>query len=128
MRVPLYREEIVTEKRIVPTEEVIVRKTEVVDQQVVGATLRSEHVETVQTNSHSSSILGNTASSNFAGSSNLNGAHDTRDTNFDGKVSLGEKVTGAVTGNKGYVSDPRDTNRDGKVSLGEKVKGAAARG
>jgi len=128
MRVALYREEIVTEKRIVPTEEVIVRKTEVVDQQVVGATLRSEHVETVQTNTHSSSILGGNTSSNFVGSSNLTGAHDTRDTNFDGKVSLGEKVKGAVTGNKGSVVDSRDTNRDGKVSLGEKVKGAAARG
>jgi len=129
MRVPLYREEIVTEKFVIPTEEVIVRKTEVMDNQVVGATLRSEHVETVQTNAHSSSILGSTTgSSNFVGSSNFNGAHDTRDTNFDGKVSLGEKVKGAVTGNKGSVVDSRDTNRDGKVSLGEKVMGAAARG
>jgi uncharacterized protein (TIGR02271 family) len=96
MRVPLYREEIITEKRVVPTEEVIVRKTEVVDNQVVGATLRSEHVETVQTNTHSSSMLGNTASSNFVGSSTFTGAHDPRDTNKDGKVSLGEKVKGAA--------------------------------
>ena len=48
LRVPLYREEVVTEKRIVPTEEVIVRKKEVIENEVVGATLRSEYVETTQ--------------------------------------------------------------------------------
>jgi len=41
VRVPLHKEEIVTEKRIVPTEEVIVRKKEVVENQIVGDTLRS---------------------------------------------------------------------------------------
>jgi len=132
MRVPLFREEIVTEKRVVPTEEVIVRKKEVVDQQTVGATLRSEHVETVQTtHTHSSTILdtnnSSMMSSNIVGSSQLAGVHDARDTNFDGKVSLGEKVKGAVAGNKGPVIDSRDLNKDGKVSTSEKVK-AAARG
>jgi uncharacterized protein (TIGR02271 family) len=109
MRVPLYREEIVTEKRIVPTEEVIVRKQEVVDQQVVGATLRSEHVETIQTGTHSTSAM-------------AGGLHDSRDTNFDGHVSMGEKLKGASLGNTTGAYDARDTNRDGHVSMGEKIK------
>lgn len=45
-RVLLYREEVVTTKRLVPTEEVVVTKNEVVDQHTVEATLRSEFVET----------------------------------------------------------------------------------
>lgn len=48
LRVPLHREELVTEKRVVPTEEVIVRKRDVTEHQNVEATLRSEHVETRQ--------------------------------------------------------------------------------
>jgi len=46
VRVPLRREELVTEKRVVPTEEVVIRKKDVTEHQTVGATLRSEHVET----------------------------------------------------------------------------------
>jgi len=45
-RVVLYREEVVTDKRVVPNEEVVVRKDVVTDQATVGATLRSEYVET----------------------------------------------------------------------------------
>jgi uncharacterized protein (TIGR02271 family) len=108
VRVPLYREEIITEKRIVPTEEVVVRKKEVMDQQTVGANLRSEFVETMQTQ-QSSSI----------------GAFDARDTNRDGHVSLGEKVKGG-SAFAGQGLDARDTNRDGHVSLGERVKGGSA--
>jgi uncharacterized protein (TIGR02271 family) len=47
-RVVLYREEVVTEKRLVPNEEVVVRKDVVTDQATVGATLRSEYIETSQ--------------------------------------------------------------------------------
>jgi uncharacterized protein (TIGR02271 family) len=113
MRVALFREEIVTEKRIVPTEEVIVRKKEVVDQQLVGATLRSEHVETVQTGTHSSSILSG-------------GSYDARDTNRDGHISMGEKIQGAAMGTHSTGAyDARDSNRDGHVSMGEKLKGTA---
>jgi len=118
LHVAMFREEIVTEKRVVPIEEVIVRKKEVVDQQVVGATLRSEHIETVQTNalSSSSAIL-------------TGGVHDIRDTNLDGHVSMGEKIKGAALGTNTASTtgalDARDTNRDGHVSMGEKVKGAA---
>jgi uncharacterized protein (TIGR02271 family) len=50
-RVLLYREEVVTTKRVVPSEEVVVTKTGVTDHQTVGATLRSEHVETTQVDS-----------------------------------------------------------------------------
>jgi uncharacterized protein (TIGR02271 family) len=67
VRVPLYREELVTEKRIVPTEEVIIRKKEIIENETVGATLRSEFVETRQIES---------------------GAFDARDTNRDGHVSV----------------------------------------
>jgi uncharacterized protein (TIGR02271 family) len=94
VRVPLYREEVVTEKRIVPTEEVIVRKKEIVGQEVVDATLRSEYVETSQ--SH---------------------AHSTMDTNRDGHISTAEK-------RKGGHLDSRDTNHDGHVSAGERLKSA----
>jgi uncharacterized protein (TIGR02271 family) len=122
VRVPLHREEILTEKRIVPTEEVIVRKKDIMDNQTVGATLRSEFVETMQTG----------------------GAFDARDTNRDGHVSMGEKFQKTGHGDArdlnrdGHVSmgeklksqsaygDSRDTNRDGHVSMGEKLKGAAA--
>jgi uncharacterized protein (TIGR02271 family) len=140
MRVALFREELVTEKRIVPTEEVIVRKQEVVDQQTVGATLRSEHVETIQTgintnmtgsldsrdlnrDGHISTGERLATGSNFAGS---NFGHDARDTNRDGHVSMGEKLKGATMGSSTGAFDARDTNRDGHVSMGEKFTGAAA--
>jgi uncharacterized protein (TIGR02271 family) len=100
VRVPLYREEVVTEKRIVPTEEVIVRKKEVMGQEVVGATLRSEYVETSQT-----------------GSTVHAGVHSTMDTNHDGHISASEK-------RKGGHLDARDTNHDGHVSAGERLKSA----
>jgi len=98
VRIPLHREEVLTEKRIVPTEEVIVRKKEVVGQETVGATLRSEYVETTQTGSA------------------LHGA-STMDTHRDGALSPGGK-------RKGTHGDSRDTNHDGHVSVGEKLKSA----
>ena len=99
VRVPLAREEIITEKRVVPTEEVVVRKKEIVDNQTVGATLRSEYVDTAQT----AGIAGTHKS-----------ALESRDLNRDGHVSMGEKFKTAP-----------DTNGDGHVSMGEKLKGAA---
>jgi uncharacterized protein (TIGR02271 family) len=109
LRVPLHREEVIMEKRVVPTEEVIVRKKEVVENQVVGATLRSEYVDTVQTQV--------SQGASFAGAAHTTGAYgDSRDLNRDGHVSIGEKLKTAP-----------DTNMDGRVSAAEKVK-AAARG
>ena len=109
LRVPLHREEVIMEKRVVPTEEVIVRKKEVVENQVVGATLRSEYVDTVQTQV--------SQGASFASSAHTTGAYgDARDVNRDGHVSIGEKLKTAP-----------DTNGDGRVSAAEKVK-AAARG
>jgi len=117
VRVPLYREEIVTEKRLVPTEEVIVRKKEVMDQQTVGANLRSEYVETAQTG----------INQNFgSASTNTTGAFDARDTNRDGHVSMDEKLKGGNAHSNTGAFDARDTNRDGHVSLGEKLKGGNA--
>jgi len=120
VRVPLYREEIITEKRLVPTEEVIVRKKEIIDQQTVGATLRSEYVETSQTGmSHQAGFQQGSAYSNT-------GAFDARDTNRDGHVSMGEKLKGGAYTNTTGAFDARDTNRDGHVSMGEKLKGGNA--
>lgn len=100
-RVTLYREEIVIEKRLVPIEEVIMRKRVVTDYQTVDAILRSEHFETTQ----------------------LSDGHDVRDTNHDGHVSMGEKIKSAIHGsNTSY--DPRDTNHDGRLSLTERLKGS----
>jgi uncharacterized protein (TIGR02271 family) len=45
IRIPLHAEEAVVEKRVVPTEELVVRKREVVENQPVDATLRREHAE-----------------------------------------------------------------------------------
>jgi uncharacterized protein (TIGR02271 family) len=134
VRVPLYREEVITEKRIVPTEEVIVRKKEVMDQQTVGATLRSEYVETTQTGmtTHASGFdardtnrdghvsMGEKLQGGSA-YNNTTGAFDARDTNRDGHVSMGEKLQG---GNATAYGDIRDKNHDGHVSMGEKLKGA----
>jgi uncharacterized protein (TIGR02271 family) len=107
VRMPLYREEVIAEKRVVPTEEVIVRKKEVVDQQTVGATLRSEYVETSQAGVHHQA------------------GFDARDTNRDGHVSMGEKLQGGNAMAYGATTaDSRDLNRDGHVSLGEKLKTA----
>jgi len=141
MRVALFREEIVTEKRIVPTEEVIVRKKEVVDQQTVGATLRSEHVEAIQTGTHSSSTMAGgmydardtnrdghvSMGEKLKSGTTSSGAYDARDTNVDGHVSMGEKMKGAAVGTSSTGAyDARDTNRDGHVSMGQKLKGSAS--
>src|SRR5215213_8675337 len=45
IRVPVMREEAVVEKRLVPTEEIIIRKTAVRDTQTVSADLRRERVD-----------------------------------------------------------------------------------
>jgi uncharacterized protein (TIGR02271 family) len=116
VRMPLYREEIVAEKRVVPTEEVIVRKNEVVENQTVGATLRSEFVETRQ---HNEGVLD--------ARHHATGTFDARDTNLDGHVSMGEKLKGGLAHNKTGALDARDTNRDGHVSMGEKLKSADMR-
>jgi uncharacterized protein (TIGR02271 family) len=136
VRVPLYREEIITEKRIVPTEEVVVRKKEVLDQQTVGATLRSEYVETAQLGTSSGFDARDMNRDGHvsmgeklqAGSAYSNiGAYDARDTNRDGHVSMGEKLMGGNANATNFgAMDPRDTNRDGHVSLGEKLKGGKA--
>jgi len=134
VRMPLYREEIVTEKRLVPTEEVIVRKKEVVDQQTVGATLRSEYVETTQTGISGAGFDARDINRDGhvsmgeklqGGAYSNTGAYDARDTNRDGHVSMGEKLKG---GNTAAFGDVRDTNRDGHVSMGEKLKGADLNG
>jgi len=124
----------VTEKRVVPIEEVIVRKTEVVDQQTVGATLRSEFVETSQVHQNASTGAFDARDTNRDGHVSMGeklrgdtftGAYDARDTNRDGHVSMGEKLKGDSAFKSG-VYDARDTNRDGHVSMGEKFKGDSA--
>ena len=80
VRVPLYREELVTEKRIVPTEEVIIGKREVTEQQKVSDTLRSEYIDQTQAGTHKTGT----------------GIHDTRDTEH---MSAGEKIKAALGAN-----------------------------
>lgn len=131
IRVPLHREEILTEKRLVPTEEVIVRKHEVMDQQTVGANLRSEYAETTKTGTTTHATGFDARDTNRDGhvsmgeklkaGTSTHAAFDSRDTNHDGHVSMGEKIKGA---NATGFSDNRDLNRDGHVSLGEKFKAA----
>jgi uncharacterized protein (TIGR02271 family) len=45
IRIPVMREEAVVEKRLVPTEEIIIRKTAVRENQTVEADLRRERVD-----------------------------------------------------------------------------------
>ncbi|HEU4457114.1 MAG TPA: DUF2382 domain-containing protein [Longimicrobium sp.] len=45
IRIPLHEEEVVVEKRVVPTEELVVRKHQVVENTPVEADLRREHLE-----------------------------------------------------------------------------------
>lgn len=45
VRIPLHREQIVTQKRIIPTEEIIIRKKSVTEKQIVSDILRSEDIE-----------------------------------------------------------------------------------
>ena len=54
IRVQLHAEEAIVEKRVVPTEEIVVRKREVVENESVDATLRREHAEVDRevTNTH----------------------------------------------------------------------------
>jgi len=136
-RVTLYREEIVIEKRLVPIEEVIVRKRVVTDYQTVDAILRSEHFETTQlsggsdardTNHDGYVSMGEKAKAAVVGVPAMSqGAFDARDTNHDGYVSTGEKLKSAAVGTSSTgMYDPRDTNHDGRVSMGEKLQGSSA--
>jgi len=106
IRVPLYKEEVIAQKQVVPKEEIVVRKKEVIGQDTVTATLRSEFAEEFESTAHSTT----------------SGAFDARDTNLDGHVSMGEKLKGAFGSHKAGAFDARDTNRDGHVSMGEKLK------
>jgi len=129
VRVPLHKEEIVTQKRIVPTEEVIVRKKEVMDNQMVSDTLRSEYVETDQQrtgfDARDTNRDGHVSMGEKFQSHGSSGAFDARDTDRDGHVSMGEKLKGSSFGSTSGAYDARDTNRDGHVSMGEKLKGDA---
>jgi uncharacterized protein (TIGR02271 family) len=135
VRVNLYREELVTEKRIVPTEEVIIRKKEIIENETVGATLRSEFVETQQINSAAFDARDTNRDGHVSMGEKLKGdfthrntgALDARDTNRDGHVSMGEKLKGDLTHRNTGALDSRDTNRDGHVSMGEKLKSADMR-
>jgi uncharacterized protein (TIGR02271 family) len=113
VRVPLMREELVTQKVLVPKEEIIVHKKEMVDNKVVEADLRREHLETARLPASTHPTTGT-------------GFSDSRDLNRDGHVSMGEKAAARGTGYSG--SDPRDLNHDGHVSMGEKAAAGAQPG
>jgi uncharacterized protein (TIGR02271 family) len=111
IRVPLMREEVIAQKIAVPTEEVIIRKTQHIDTKPIEADLRREHLETER--------IATTASATHTGFT------DSRDLNRDGHVSMGERAAAATTGahNTGFT-DSRDLNRDGHVSMGERAAAA----
>jgi uncharacterized protein (TIGR02271 family) len=52
IRVPLTAEEAVVEKRVVPKEELVVRKQEVTEERMVEADLRTERAEVREVNAH----------------------------------------------------------------------------
>ena len=52
IRVPLSAEEAVVEKRVVPKEELVVRKQEVTEERMVEADLRTERAEVREINAH----------------------------------------------------------------------------
>jgi uncharacterized protein (TIGR02271 family) len=141
IRVPLMREEVVAQKVVVPTEEIVVRKTVHTDNKPLETDLRSEYVDTqrLATNTtvgHDSRDLnrdghvsmGEKAAATGLGQTNT-GLHDSRDLNRDGHVSMGEKAaaTGLGQTNTG-LHDSRDRNRDGHVSMGEKATAATGLG
>lgn len=49
IRVPISHEEVIVEKRVVPKEELVIKKHEVQDQKVVEETVRREHAEVTRT-------------------------------------------------------------------------------
>lgn len=49
IRVPISHEEVTVEKRVVPKEELVIKKNQVQDQQVVEDTVRREHAEVTRT-------------------------------------------------------------------------------
>ncbi|HEY0776568.1 MAG TPA: YsnF/AvaK domain-containing protein [Gemmatirosa sp.] len=69
IRVPLTREEAVVEKRIVPTEEVVVRTREVTDNQTVEADLRRERLVTEGLDQQTGYAAGTTGSLNTSSTS-----------------------------------------------------------
>jgi uncharacterized protein (TIGR02271 family) len=147
---PLKREEVVAEKVVVPKEEVLVHKKEIIDNQVVDANLRREFAELGERNvgamTHDSRDLNRdghvsmgenaAAATGLAGTTRLGHtttgtgfASDSRDLNRDGHVSTGERAAAATGLGKGTDAagfDSRDLNKDGHVSMGEKATAAAA--
>ena len=139
IRVPLYKEEVIAQKQVVPKEEIVVRKQEKIGHDTVNATLRSEVAEGTQSSTHLSTTgafdardtnrdghvsTGEKLKSDTFGTHNSTGAYDARDLNRDGHVSMGEKLKSDTFGthNSTGAFDSRDLNRDGHVSMGEKLK------
>jgi uncharacterized protein (TIGR02271 family) len=105
-RVILYRDEIIRHRRLVPTEEVIVRKKIVMEHEIVGATLRSERIETKQLVGPAVAGAANQGGQKLAavaGSSTV--AHDARDANRDGHVSAGENLKAVLGTNVGVGNE-----------------------
>jgi len=97
--IPLYEEEVVVEKRLVPREEIIVRKREVFDTKVVSATLKHEVADFNRVPEEKSApdaktlnAEGQALPAEKAVFSSSSGGHDLRDVNQDGHVSLTEKI------------------------------------
>ena len=98
IRVPLTREEAVVEKRVVPTEEVVVRTREVTDNQTVEADLRKERLVTEGLDQQTGYAAGSTGSLNTSTTGGTLG-----DTSRSGE-SLTDKVKDAARNLKNDVT------------------------
>ncbi|GJG87385.1 hypothetical protein tb265_25660 [Gemmatimonadetes bacterium T265] len=94
IRVPLTREEAIVEKRVVPTEEVVVRTREVTDNQTVEADLRKERLVTEGLENQTGYAAGTTGTSGTTGTTSTRSGESLVDRAKDAARDLKDDVTG----------------------------------
>ncbi len=72
IRIPVMEERLVVEKRMVPVEQIIVRKTQVTDQQTVEADLRRERLEVDDASARSAGLVSDAGTSGATGTTRAN--------------------------------------------------------
>lgn len=109
IRVPLTEEELVVDKRVVPVEEVVVRKHEVTENQTVEADVRREHAEVIREGEtvRDSGTVGGTGLGGTTGTG-LGGTTGTSGTGLGGSGTGGTGLGGSGLGGTG-------TGRDGGI-------------
>ncbi|HYW05829.1 MAG TPA: DUF2382 domain-containing protein [Longimicrobium sp.] len=108
IHVPLTQEELVVDKRVVPVEEVVVRKHEVTENQTVEADVRREHAEVIREGEtvHGSGTVGGTHGTGHGGTTGLGGT-----TGADLGTGLGGGTGTGLGGGSAQVGSP--TNSQG---------------